>query len=197
MFNNPYHWFPNQVFTDAYFILFFGVYIADTVVPKLLARGNAKPMIVRDRGSFGFIRIAGILAFLVGAAFRYLNLGVASVEFQYVGLVMAALGLAFREWAIIKLGRFFSRVVEIEAGHELITDGPYRRIRHPAYTGMVAIYFGLILALGTWLGAIAALGMILLATIYRIRVEEQVLEQSFGDAYRDYMRRTWRLFPGW
>jgi protein-S-isoprenylcysteine O-methyltransferase Ste14 len=62
---------------------------------------------------------------------------------------------------------------------------------------MVIIYFGIALSLGSWLGAIAALLMMLSATLYRISVEEKVLIEAFGDEYRGYMKRTWKLFPGW
>ena len=116
---------------------------------------------------------------------------------QYFGLVLIPIALALREWAIIKLGRFFSRTVQLEPGHRLITDGPYRWFRHPAYTGMVLIDLGVALALGTWLGAAITLILILSATMYRITVEEKVLIAAFDNEYREYMKRTWRLFPGW
>lgn len=105
--------------------------------------------------------------------------------------------VALREWAVIKVGRFFSRTVQIEAEHRLIRDGPYQWIRHPAYTGMVFIYVGIALALGTWVGAALSLALMLAATTYRIIVEERQLTTVLGDEYRDYMARTWRLFPGW
>ena len=62
---------------------------------------------------------------------------------------------------------------------------------------MVLIYVGLALALGSWLGGILAAVLILSATLYRIRVEEPVLVEAFGEDYKAYMQRTWMLFPGW
>jgi len=85
----------------------------------------------------------------------------------------------------------------IEAGYRLIQDGLYRWLRHPAYTGLLLIYLGLIMALGTWLGTLAALVLILVSILYRINVEEEMILDSFGDEYRRYRSKTWRLIPGW
>jgi len=113
------------------------------------------------------------------------------------GACVAVAGLAFREWAVMRLGRFFARTVQVEQGHRLIKDGPYRRLRHPSYTGMLAIYIGLVLALGTWVGALLALVVMFAAVYRRIQIEEEVLLEAFGDEYRAYMRQTWRIIPGW
>ena len=102
-----------------------------------------------------------------------------------------------RQWALIHLGRFFSRSVQIEAEHRVITSGPYHWIRHPSYTGMILIYTGMIMALGTWLGTFLTFTLVTGGLLYRIRVEELALISALGDEYREYMRQTWRLFPGW
>jgi protein-S-isoprenylcysteine O-methyltransferase Ste14 len=198
MFHDPYHWFPDPYFSTILFIFILGVYFIDYYIPKLLVpRQNGKPIVVQDRSSFYVIQAVGIASIVVAMACRYMNWTITPAAAQYFGLLLIPAGLALREWAVIKLGRFFSRTVQIEAGHRLITDGPYRWLRHPAYTGMVIIYFGIALSLGSWLGAIAALLMMLSATLYRISVEEKVLVEAFGDEYRGYMKRTWKLFPGW
>ena len=95
------------------------------------------------------------------------------------------------------MGNYQIRTVQLEAGHKIITDGPYRWIRHPSYTGMILIYLGIALAIGTWLGVFITLGLMLGASMYRISIEEKVLIEAFGTAYQDYMKSTWRLFPGW
>jgi protein-S-isoprenylcysteine O-methyltransferase Ste14 len=198
MFHDPFHWFPGPYFSAILFVFMVGVYLIDYYIPKMLVpRQTGKPIIVQDRSSFLVIQAVGIASIVVAMACRYMNWTITPAAVQYFGLLLIPAGLALREWAIIKLGRFFSRTVQIEAGHRLITDGPYRWLRHPAYTGMVLIYFGIALSLGSWLGAIAALVMMLSATLYRISIEEKVLIEAFGDEYRDYMKRTWKLFPGW
>jgi protein-S-isoprenylcysteine O-methyltransferase len=105
-------------------------------------------------------------------------------------------GLALRWYAIIYLGRFFTVNVAIAADHQLIDTGPYRRLRHPAYTGALLAFLGLALCAQNW----ASLAVIVIGTTaafsYRMQVEEVALTGAFGDRYRQYMQRTWRLVPG-
>ena len=198
MIKDPFGWFPNALFSILYFIVFFGVYALDNYLHRLWFGGErSAPVVQQDRGSFNLIKLAGIIAIFGGAALRYFMVGLVSVPMQYAGLVLAVAGLVFREWAVMRLGRFFARTVQVEQGHRLIQDGPYRRLRHPSYTGMLAIYIGLVLALGTWVGALLALVVMFAATYRRIQIEEEVLLEAFGDEYRAYMRRTWRIIPGW
>ena len=198
MFKDPLHWFPDPYFSTILAILIFGTFFIDYALPKRIVQRNSNdPILIQDRGSFRIIQVIGIISIAAAVVFRSLNWTVIPGGMQYAGLLLIAAGLLLREWAIIKLGQFFSRTVQIKSGHQLITAGPYRWFRHPAYTGMVLIYLGMALAIGTWLGAIITTGFVLAAILYRIRVEEQVLIEKFGDQYRDYMQHTWKLFPGW
>jgi protein-S-isoprenylcysteine O-methyltransferase len=83
-----------------------------------------------------------------------------------------------------------------QAGHTLVTTGPYRFVRHPGYLGYIIGLTGLGLALGS----IAALAIVIPATgfiLWRMPREEKALLEEFGDSYRDYVARTkWRLLPG-
>jgi protein-S-isoprenylcysteine O-methyltransferase Ste14 len=198
IFKDPFHLFPSPLFSTVLFYLILGAGVIDWILPKLVRHDRSSaPTLVRDRWSYWLIQLTFALAVILSVALRLLHWGLTLPAVQYVGLVLIPLGLGLREWAIFKLGRFFSRVVEIEASHRLVTDGPYRWFRHPAYTGMVLIYLGIVLAFGTWLGTLVALILMLSATLYRIRIEEQVLVEAFGKEYREYMHRTWKLFPGW
>jgi protein-S-isoprenylcysteine O-methyltransferase len=198
MFKDPLHWFPSPLFSTLLAVLFFGSYIVDYLVPKITApKAGARPGSRQDRSSFLVIQGAGVLAVAVAFAGRYLNWIVLPSSVQWLGLAVDVFGIAFREWAVVTLGRFFSRIVEIEPGHRLIREGPYRRIRHPAYTGMILIYVGLALAMGSGAGTLAATLLIGGATLYRIKVEEAALARVFGTQYEDYVRQTWRLFPAW
>lgn len=62
---------------------------------------------------------------------------------------------------------------------------------------MLIMDASIVLGLGTSAGALFMLCITLAASLYRIRVEEKVLIEAFDDAYRAYVNRTWRLFPGW
>jgi protein-S-isoprenylcysteine O-methyltransferase Ste14 len=151
----------------------------------------------RDRGSFILIYLSTLLGLGAGVLFRYQNIGIVPFWVQALALFLLIAGTLIREWAIVLLGRFFSRTVAIEQGHRLITAGPFNRLRHPAYTGMIVMDTAIILGLGTWVGAVFMFVIILVPTLYRISVEEQALLETFGEEYRAYMHRTWRLFPGW
>jgi protein-S-isoprenylcysteine O-methyltransferase Ste14 len=198
MFNNPGNWFPDLFFANAFAILIIILAAVDFVLPKILERQrSAGPTLAKDRWSYPLIYGATILSLIVGIAFRNWNLGEALGAWQYAGLGIIVLGLVIRNWAIVKLGQFFSRTVTIEKDQHLVTVGPYRWIRHPAYTGMLLMYTGINLAVGTWLGALVGLVLVLMATLYRIGIEEKILIAAFGEEYREYMRHTWRLIPGW
>jgi protein-S-isoprenylcysteine O-methyltransferase Ste14 len=198
VFNNPNNWFPDLFFANAFAILIIILALVDYILPKFFElRRLRSAALVRDRWSYPLVYIATILSIIAGIAFRFWGWGLAPGTPQYIGLVVMVIGLVLRNWAIIKLGRFFSRIVTIEIGQRLVTDGPYRWLRHPSYTGMLLMYAGINLALGTWLGALAGLGLVFIATVYRIQVEEKALVELFCDEYRAYMQRTWRLFPGW
>ncbi len=112
-----------------------------------------------------------------------------------IGIVLIWAGLLFRFWAIQALGSFFSTRLVIQDGHQLITTGPYRYIRNPAYTGALATFIGIGLAIGNWL----SLGLLALTVIglyvWRIQAEDKLLSAAFGPAYQEYKQKTWALIP--
>ena len=112
------------------------------------------------------------------------------------GLGLFAAGLGLRAWAVHELGRFFRFTVVVQPDHRVIDTGPYRRIRHPSYTGLLMAELGLGLALGTWLSIPGCLLPPLIGFGFRLRHEEKVLARELGEPYRAYMRRTRRLIPG-
>jgi protein-S-isoprenylcysteine O-methyltransferase Ste14 len=84
--------------------------------------------------------------------------------------------------------------VALHPDQRVVDSGPYRLIRHPSYTGSLVTVLGICLAMANWL---SFLGMIpaALGYLYRIRIEERVLVEGLGEAYRAYQRRTKRLIP--
>ncbi|MGE5071856.1 MAG: methyltransferase family protein, partial [Anaerolineae bacterium] len=188
-------WFPSEGYANLYAIVVLAALLSDEFIPRMM---GAKGMSFRrDRGSFLVIYIASLAGFVAGLFLRYSNIGVVPFWVQALALVLLLAGTVLREWAIILLGRFFSRTVQVEAGQSLVTSGPFRWIRHPAYTGMLIMDTAIVLGLGTWVGALAMFVILLLAALYRIRVEERALLDAFGDEYRSYMQRTALLFPTW
>ena len=111
-----------------------------------------------------------------------------------VGLIVAGIGL--RAWSIVTLGRFFQYQIDIQPGHHVVTGGPYRYLRHPAYSAVALVLAGIALACDdVWsLVAVAALGGIGLAV--RIRAEERQLTQALGAEYERFAVNRKRLLPG-
>ena len=188
---------PQFIVRESFPILFIGVFAIDYIVPRFTNPNGRRKSLKSDRGSYLVITLAIFAAISLSIYFRMMNIGVLTGTFQWLGLLAMVAGASFRQWALIKLGRFFSRTVQIESEHEIIADGPYRWIRHPAYTGMILVYVGATMALGTWLGALLTFIIVTGSLLYRIRVEEAALISAFGDHYRNYMKNTWLLFPGW
>lgn len=115
---------------------------------------------------------------------------------QLGALVLLISGVIIRFTAIRTLGRFFTSVVAIREDHLLFNTGPYKYIRHPAYTGALLSHAGLGLAFGSWVSISLSVFPFLVAALYRIQVEEAVLTQRFGEDYANYVKRTDRLIPG-
>jgi protein-S-isoprenylcysteine O-methyltransferase Ste14 len=112
-----------------------------------------------------------------------------------VGAIVALSGIAFRAWAIVTLGRFFTRDVMIREGHTVISDGPYRLMRHPAYSGTMIAMIGLGLMFANWLALSIAVAGFLVSHVPRILHEERVLEANLGDPYLAFEKTHKRLIP--
>ena len=93
------------------------------------------------------------------------------------------------------LGKNWSLVARTRSDHELVRSGPYSRVRHPIYLGMLLFLLGLAAALGHWIALIVAVPIFLVGTAIRTRIEDGLLEQSFGDVFRDYRSSTPALIP--
>jgi len=112
------------------------------------------------------------------------------------GLTLVAAGIGLRAWSIVTLGRFFQYQIKVQPGHQVVTSGPYRYVRHPSYTGIAMVLAGIALASGdVWsLLAVAVLGGAGLAV--RIRAEERQLTQALGGEYERFAAGRKRLLPG-
>ena len=84
--------------------------------------------------------------------------------------------------------------MQIKEGHELIRSGPYARIRHPIYTGILLATIGTALAIGEYRGLLAV-GMLLTGFIRKARKEESFLAAEFGAAFDEHRRRTGFFLP--
>lgn len=118
----------------------------------------------------------------------------ASAELGTAGVAITFVGIALAIWARWHLGQNWSATVTVKEGHELIRSGPYGRIRHPIYTGMLVAFAGTALALGEYRGLLA-LGIAILAFFAKARKEERYLVQEFGTRFEEHIRRTGMFLP--
>ncbi len=111
-----------------------------------------------------------------------------------LGSALTFAGVAFAIWARYHIGRFWSSTVALRSGHELIRTGPYARIRHPIYTGMLVAVFGTALAIGRY-RALVAFAIILLGFTWKSKREEALLAQQFGAAFKEHRRHAGFFLP--
>jgi protein-S-isoprenylcysteine O-methyltransferase Ste14 len=120
-------------------------------------------------------------------------------EFAWLCVVVVAAGLVYAGWARVHIGRLWSSTVTLKVDHTVIRTGPYARSRHPIYTGLLLALFATAARWGT-LGALLSLVLFVLGFMVKIRQEEHLLLEHFGDAYRGYQHEVPTLVPwfrGW
>jgi len=153
----------------------------------------------RDQGSRVVIYIltfAGIaLSFAAPRLFPSARIALPSELVFGVSMTLFWSGVVMYCWAISTLGVAFRTSVQLLADQRLITSGPYRILRHPAYTGGILILGGIGLATGNWLSVTASTVSVALAYAWRIHVEELALRERFGEEFKAHQRRTWAVIP--
>jgi protein-S-isoprenylcysteine O-methyltransferase Ste14 len=112
----------------------------------------------------------------------------------WLGIALEAAGIAFAIWARNHIGKYWSASVSLREGHELIRSGPYARIRHPIYSGMLLAAAGITIWSGRW-GALIVLGFALFAVVVKAKKEEALLAGEFGPAFDEHRHRTGFLLP--
>jgi protein-S-isoprenylcysteine O-methyltransferase len=163
----------------------------------LVARRRAAPATSQDAGTLRRLNLVIYGSVALGVTLARTGIGHLPLPpaARWAGLAVIALGLALRVWAILVLGRSFTVNVAIRPGQALVEQGPYRWVRHPAYTGSLLSFLGLALAEASWIAAAVILVPITLAFLQRIAVEERALQRAFPSEYPPYAARTRRLIP--
>lgn len=129
---------------------------------------------------------------------KFISSAFASSVIAPFGLSLCILGLTVRVVGMWHCGNNFSHEIETQAraDHVLVSDGIYRFLRHPAYTGWAYWSVGTQVLLCNPVGILAYYWVVRQFFISRIRFEERTLVQFFGKSYVDYARRTYLLIPG-
>jgi len=172
------------------------------ILPELVAwkvRRSAQSASSVDKGSLNLISILWSIG--IGMAFLLSELvPSAAIEWNrtsvfVAGIALMLVGTAFRWYSAGVLGKHFTFDVAIHDDHALVEAGPYRYIRHPSYSGALLSLLGFGMTLGNWAAFAVSLSCLAGAYGYRIPIEEAALTSAFGESYRQYVRKTWRLVP--
>lgn len=115
---------------------------------------------------------------------------------QLVGVIMVIFSLVFFVWTRIVNRKNYTGHLQVTREQQLIQSGPYHYIRHPAYASYIILTLGVSAGYSSIVGLCAVILLLLPSIIYRIKIEESLLIQRFGQQYIDYSKRTSRLLPG-
>lgn len=177
-------------------IVFSGVYVN---VTRRAAPGN------RKENSLVWFRILSPLALILSLVFYYSEIGAFdsilggegrrfSVP-TVIGIILFFAGMALRWVAILSLGKSFTVQVAVRQDQPLKTNGVYRYIRHPSYTGLLLYCIGLGLLQNNWISILILFVLPLTAILNRIRYEEKLLSSHFGRDYSTYSGKSKKLIP--
>jgi len=183
-----------------YYAFFPVVWIAFIVYWQIKSFGNKTTQRLEPAAS----RILRLLVFLIVIVilsvpriplpWLYLQLWPSGLLPFWLGAAITVAGLLFAVWAREHLGRNWSRSVTIKQDHELITSGPYAVVRHPIYTGSLAGFVGMAIAIAQLRGVIAV-ALIFLVFWAKLRLEEEWMRSQFGETYAAYSHQTAALVP--
>lgn len=146
----------------------------------------------------GIIFVLALLATLIYILFPNL-VSRASIPLpvwmRWLGVGIAITGFLLLEWSHRALGSNWSDQPRITETQQLVQSGPYRIIRHPIYTSFVLILGSTLLITANWL--VGSLWIVAVASdgLLRIRYEETVMLEKFGDDYKKYQSRTGLVLP--
>lgn len=155
----------------------------------------------RDRSSIPGVALQALAYAIVWSIHRqFLSPIVAGVKWlELVAAaiaIVAALGSVLLIMSAVKtLGKEWSITARMVQDHKLATKGPYARMRHPIYTGMLGMLVATGLAISHWIVLVAAIVVFAIGTLIRVRSEERLLRETFGPQFEEYARRVPAVIP--
>lgn len=156
----------------------------------------------RERGSLIGVALQGMSYGIVWGVHReaFTPIVSGSEPVAIAASVLAILAAVGSVWlitnAVRTLGKEWSITARLVEGHKLATTGPYAYVRHPIYTGMLGMLVATGLAYSRWAALLAALTIFFVGTIIRVRSEEKLLREAFGEQFDNYARRVPAIVPG-
>ena len=178
------------------FIAHRGYYVKTKSKPEdATLKKREEGIVSKIAGLLGMAGFVSMLAYVINPTW----LAFADLSFpiwlRWTGVGIALAGFALLQWAQMTLANSWSDTPRMMKEQTLITSGPYRMIRHPIYTAFILILGSTLFISSNWLVGLCWLTMTVMEVISRVGFEESLMLEYFGEQYREYMKRTGRLFP--
>jgi len=153
-----------------------------------------------DQKSYLYLQISFMFALLFATIdfveWHYTRNGNWEPVVIYVGLGLFIISCLVRWWGFRSIGKYFNPRIAVYTKHKLITDGAYKKIRHPLYLGSLLSFLAIPMVFNSWGAMLIVILTTIPALIYRLNLEEEFLIHHFGDDYLAYMQKTKKMIPG-
>lgn len=195
-----------SVFRIAFWVLFGGMVVMQVYFASRVRQAGERvkadrQAIEREGWGYAVVRAIGslsLIAFLVLLAINPPWLEVLLVPLpdwlRWTGIALGVVSFVLYAWSQATLGKAWSPHLQMREEHQLVTTGPYARIRHPIYLALIGFLTGIALVTANWF-FIALLVVSIVVLALRIPKEEQMMIEDFGEEYKAYMQRTGSLLP--
>ena len=174
-----------------------GVFVAYWLISALKTRATRQKESFASRYAILFIEIVGfVLIFRESAGIGFLGRRVIprSLAGAITGSALTWMGIGLAVWARYHLAEYWSARVTIKEDHQLIRTGPYARLRHPIYSGLILATMGSAVVIDRW-RCVLGVALVLIGYCFKAKKEEAMLTQQFGDAFREHQKHTGFLIP--
>lgn len=179
------------------FPITYTIWLLSEIILNRLLRSKSADRQHADKNSLSIIWFTVVVS---NAAAYYIamttDLEIAgSNAIRYFGLGVIYIGIVVRLIAVISLGKFFTVDVTIRKDHQLKKNGLYQYLRHPSYFASLQSFAGFGLSLNNWLSLLLVIVAVTTVFMIRIKIEEKVLIEQFGEEYLEYRRHVKGLIP--
>lgn len=179
--------------TQDLWIVLCGVWL----IGGLMTRQSVRRQTISSRlWQIGIVLLGAWLIYGQGTGFAWLDAPAFPVTaaVALAGLAATLAGVAFAIWARVTLGANWSGMITVKEGHTLVRRGPYRFVRHPIYTGLLAAFLGTALTLGS-VRSLLALPLLAFGFWLKSLMEERFMAEQFGEEYLRYRHEVRALVP--
>jgi len=173
------------------------VFVLYWIVSAIRTRDTLQTESSASRYAILLIEIAGFVLLFrhsAGVGFlgeRFMDRTLASA---IIGSILSWVGIGLAIWARYHLAEYWSARITIKQDHQLIRTGPYARLRHPIYSGIILAAIGSAVVIDQW-RCVLGVCLVLIGYCIKARKEETMLTQQFGDAFREHQKQTGFLIP--